>query len=162
MRTIGKLLIDSQDVDNIIKKVEAGNITVNLPSARVISAVHGEGIQSLLDSIDDHNGVAGSMLIGGDGLVIASTYTGAADRDTLGVLAHGLMGNSNLATLRFDLGKLDQMILTSVITDNNHRKKITTILTDAEVGALAVFIDSPLVVSLDELLGQLSTVARGE
>jgi hypothetical protein len=72
------------------------------------------------------------------------------------------MGNSNLATLRFDLGKLDQMILTSVVTDNNNRNKITAILTDAEVGALAVFVDSPLVVSLDELLEQLSTVARGE
>ena len=161
MKTIGKLLIDTQDVDNIIKKAEAGNITVNLPSARVISAVRGEGIQSLLESIDNYHGVAGSMLVGGDGLVIASTYTTGGDRDSLGVLAHGIFGNSNLGVLRVDLGQLQQMIFVSEITENETTREVTTIITDVEVGSLAVFVDSSLAISLDQLLEQLSTIARG-
>ncbi len=161
MKTIGKLLIDSRDVDNIIKKAELGNITVNLPSARVISAVRGEGIQALLESIDNYQGIAGSMLVGEDGLVIASTYTTGGDRDSTGVLAHGMLGNSNLAMLRLDLGELEQMIMVSYITENTGSRQVTTILTDLDVGALAVFVDTQLVVALDQLLEQISTIARG-
>ncbi len=126
MKTIGKLLIDSQSVENIIKKGELGKITVNLPSAKVISQRRGEGIQTLLQTIDGYSGVDGSMLVGADGLVIASTFVNATDRDGTGVLAHGILSNSNFVTLRLDLGNLEQMILTT--NANDGAAQITTYL----------------------------------
>lgn len=161
MKTIGKFLIDTDDVDNIIKKADAGEIVANLPSARVISAVRGEGIQALLESIDNYRGVSGSMLVGSDGLVIASTYTGGGDRDSTGVLAHGLFGNTNLAMLRLDLGKLQQMVFVSKRSENGGDKKLTTILTDVEVGALSVFVDTDLAVGIEQLMEQINTIVHG-
>ena len=160
MKTIGKLLIDAQSVENIIKKAETGRITVNLPSAKVISRTRGEGIQKLLEAIDRYDGVEGSMLVGGDGLVISSTFATGGDRDGTGVLAHGMLGNSNLGMLRLDLGKLEQMILVTKSGEQNSRQ-LTTVLTDVEVGMLAVFLDIRLLTGLDKLLEQVSIVARG-
>jgi len=156
MKTIGKLLIDSQSVENIIKKAELGRITVNLPSAKVISKIRGQGMQSLLETIDDYNGVEGSMLVGADGLVIASTFASAADRDGTGVLAHGMLGNSNLVTLKLDLGNLEQMVLTT----NDDKAQFVTIFIGVEIGVLAVFLNKKPTVGLESLLESINAIAR--
>ncbi len=161
MKTIGKLLIDAQSVENIIKKAESGKITINLPSARVISLQRGQGIQNLLESIDNCQGVEGSMLVGGDGLVISSTFATAGDRDGTGVLAHGMVGNTNLAMLKLDIGKLEQMIMVSKVKENNETKYATTVLTDVEVGMLAVFLNTKLLAGLDQLIETITTIAHG-
>ncbi len=161
MKTIGKLLIDSQDIDNIIKRAESGEIAINLPSARVISAAHGEGIQTLLQTIDNYQGVVGSLLVGSDGLVIASTLDNNTDRESTGALAHGLLGNTNLAMLRLDLGNLEQMMLTSNISENNDIKRVTTVLTDVGVGMFAVFLDREPAIGFEQLLEKIRTIANG-
>ena len=161
MKTIGKLLIDSQDVDNIIKRAESGEIAVNLPSARVISATHGKGILNILQIIDNYEGVVGSILVGSDGLVIASTLDNSSDRDSLGALAHGLLGNTNLATARLDLGNLEQMMLTSNIAEKNDLKRIITVITDVGEGIFAVFLDREPAIGLEQLLEKIRTIANG-
>jgi len=161
MKTIGKLLIDAQSVQNIIKKAESGKITVNLPSARVISLIRGQGIQNLLESIDSCHGVQGSMLVGGDGLVISSTFATAGDRDGTGVLAHGVLANSNFCTLRLDLGKLEQMVLITKTNESNNAKQVTTVFTDVEVGMLAVFLDTKLLTGLEQFLEKIRRIAHG-
>ncbi len=161
MKTIGKLLIDSDAVENIIKKAESGKITINLPSAKVISQVRGQGIQNLLDAIDNFDGVEGSMLVGEDGLVILSTLTSVADRDGTGVLAYGMLGNSNIGTQKLDLGELEQMILITNTSEGKNKKQLTTVFTDVEVGVLAVFIDVQTIAGLDNLIEKISSIANG-
>lgn len=161
MKTIGKLLIDSDVVEKIIKKAESGRITINLPSAKVISEVRGQGIQSLLKAIDSFGGVEGSMLVGEDGLIISSTLTTVADRDGTGVLAHGMLGNSNIVMQRLDLGELEQMILISNTKEGRTVRQLTTVCTDVNVGVLAVFLDLKTLSGLDNLLERISAIANG-
>ncbi len=161
MKTIGKLLIDSEAVENIIKKADSGKITINLPSAKVISQIRGQGIQNLLNAIDSFDGVEGSMLVGEDGLVILSTLSGVSDRDGTGVLAHGMLGNSNIGTQKLDLGELEQMILISTAKEGKNSRQLTTVCTDVEAGVLAVFLELKTLSGLDNLLEKIDAIANG-
>ena len=87
MKTIGKLLLDVQAVENIIKSGENRKIGANLSTAKIISAARGEGIKNILIAIDTYEGVAGSLIVGHDGLVIASTVGNSWDKDVLGALS---------------------------------------------------------------------------
>jgi hypothetical protein len=111
MKTIGKLLLDVSAIENIIKSGEIGTIGSGLTNARIITERRGEGIQALLHKIDSYEGVSGSLIVGHDGLVIASTVSGGMDKDTLGALSTALLSTTNLATLKLDIGKLNQMVL---------------------------------------------------
>lgn len=153
MKTIGKLLIEVQAVENIIKAGESGTIGSGLTTARVISAARGEGIKALLSKIDSYIGVAGSIIVGHDGLVIASTCGQGMDKDTLGVLSVACISTSNLATKKLEIGKLRQMVL---ITDAK-----TTVLTDVDVGILAVFLDNNDVGRVDGLLEAIHDTIHG-
>jgi predicted regulator of Ras-like GTPase activity (Roadblock/LC7/MglB family) len=153
MKTIGKLLIEVQAVENIIKAGESGTIGSGLTTARVISAARGEGIKALLSKIDSYNGVDGSVIVGHDGLVIASTAGPGMDRDTLGVLSVACLSTSNLATKKLEIGKLRQMVL---VTDSK-----TTVLTDVDVGILAVFLDNNDVGKIDGLLEAIHDTIHG-
>lgn len=155
MKNIGKLLIDSKSIEQIIKKGQSGKITVNLPSAKVISQRRGEGIQSLLQAIDNYESVDGSMLVGADGFVIASTYEDIVDREVTGVLSHSMIGNTNVLTRKLELGNLKQMILTS----KHSEAEISTIFTDIEAGVLAVFLNEKLMAGLEMMLDTINTVA---
>ncbi|HEY9714433.1 MAG TPA: roadblock/LC7 domain-containing protein, partial [Chroococcales cyanobacterium] len=153
MKTIGKLLIEVQAVENIIKAGETGTIGSGLATARVISAARGEGIKQLMTAIDEYEGVEGSVLIGHDGLVIEATVKGGMDKDTLGVLSGACLSTSNLATKKLEIGKLRQMVL---ITD----KKLT-VLTDVDVGILAVFLTTPEIEQVDGILEKIHTTING-
>jgi predicted regulator of Ras-like GTPase activity (Roadblock/LC7/MglB family)/predicted HAD superfamily phosphohydrolase len=153
MKTIGKLLIEVQAVENIIKAGESGTIGSGLTTARVISAARGEGIKALLSKIDSYNGVDGSVIVGHDGLVIASTAGPGMDKDTLGVLSVACLSTSNLATKKLEIGKLRQMVL---VTDSK-----TTVLTDVDVGILAVFLDNNDVGKIDGLLEAIHDTIHG-
>ncbi|PWT97285.1 MAG: hypothetical protein C5B53_08300, partial [Candidatus Melainabacteria bacterium] len=158
MKTIGKLLIDVQAIENIIKSGEAGKVGTGLASARVISAQRGEGIKALLGRIDTYQGVTGCLIVGHDGLVIASTVTGGEDKDALGALSSALLSTSNLATLKLEIGKLKQMVL---LTSHGNNKAVTTVLTDVDVGVLAVFFDNQRLDQLDGLLETIHTTIHG-
>ncbi len=153
MKTIGKLLIEVQAVENIIKAGESGTIGSGLTTARVISAARGEGIKALLSKIDSYAGVDGSVIVGHDGLVIASTAGPGMDKDTLGVLSVACLSTSNLATKKLEIGKLRQMVL---VTDAK-----TTVLTDVDVGILAVFLNNNDIDKIDGLLEAIHDTIHG-
>jgi predicted regulator of Ras-like GTPase activity (Roadblock/LC7/MglB family) len=154
MKTIGKLLIEVGAVENIIKTgEETGKLGSGLATARIISVSKGEGIRALLGQIDEQKGVLGSVIVGHDGLVIASTLPPEMDKDSLGVLSLACLGQSNLATRRLEIGKLLQMVL---ITE-----KFMTILTDVEVGILAVHFDGIPLDRIDELVTAIEQTIHG-
>jgi predicted regulator of Ras-like GTPase activity (Roadblock/LC7/MglB family) len=161
MKTIGKLLLDVSAIENIIKSGEAGTIGAGLTNARVISAARGEGIKALLVRIDGYEGVIGSLIVGHDGLVIASTVTPPLDKDTLGALSTALLSTSNLATLKLDIGKLKQMVLLTDRTADGVTTPVTTVLTDVEVGILAVLMDTQELPLLDGLLDTIHETIHG-
>lgn len=153
MKTIGKLLIDVQAVENIIKTGESGQIGKNLATARVISTMRGEGIQALLAKIDSYPGLAGSLVVGHDGLVVSATLPPELDRDAMGVLSVACVSTTNLGTRKLEIGKLRQMVL---ITDTT-----ISVLTDVDVGILAVFMKSNDVSKIDGLLDTIHETIHG-
>jgi predicted regulator of Ras-like GTPase activity (Roadblock/LC7/MglB family) len=153
MKTIGKLLIEVSQIENIIKAGETGKIGSNLTTARVISAARGAGIKELLNKIDSYSGVKGSVIVGHDGLVIASTVGEDMDKDALGALSLHCLGSSNMATQKLEIGKLRQMVLIS-------GEKIT-VLTDVDVGILAVFMDNTRVDRIDGLITAIHETIHG-
>jgi predicted regulator of Ras-like GTPase activity (Roadblock/LC7/MglB family) len=161
MKTIGKLLLDVPAIENIIKSGEGGTIGSGLANARIISANRGEKIKALLGTIDAYEGVSGSLIVGHDGLVIASTMKGGMDKDALGALSTALLSTTNLATLKLDIGKLRQMVLLTELGNGNGQKPYTTVLTDVEVGILAVFMDSQDLNRLDGLLESIHQTVHG-
>lgn len=160
MKTIGKLLLDVQVVENIIKaEEEARPIGAGLTTARVISASRGEGIKALLSKIDTYPGVVGSLIVGHDGLVIASTLGTGMDKDMLGALSTALLSTSNLATQKLEIGRLRQMVL---LTDNkNNGVNKTTVLTDVDVGILAVFLEKTELEKIDGLIDAIHATIHG-
>jgi predicted regulator of Ras-like GTPase activity (Roadblock/LC7/MglB family) len=161
MKTIGKLLLDVGAIENIIKSGEIGTIGSGLTNARIITANRGEGIKALLGKIDAYEGVTGSLIVGHDGLVIASTVTGGMDKDALGALSTALLSTTNLATLKLDIGKLRQMVLLTERTNGSGQSPCTTVLTDVEVGILAVFLESQDLTRLDGLLDSIHQTIHG-
>jgi predicted regulator of Ras-like GTPase activity (Roadblock/LC7/MglB family) len=153
MKTIGKLLIDVQAVENVIRNGETGQIGKNLASARVLSAQRGEGIQMILNKIDAYPGIAGSLIVGHDGLVIASTLKDGMDRDSLGVLSVACLSTSNLGTRKLEIGKLKQMVMITNTT--------VSVLTDVDVGILAVFMSAVEIDKIDGLLETIQTTIHG-
>jgi len=147
-------LLDVSAVENIIKAGETKKIGSGLSTAKVISAARGEGIKAILTAIDTYEGVAGSLIVGHDGLVIASTVGQGWDKDMLGALSTALLSTSNLATKKLEIGKLRQMVMLTEVSPGDKR---TTILTDVEVGILAVFLEK---VDLDKIDGLLETIQK--
>lgn len=148
--SIGKMLLDVQAVSNIIKTAEKRG--AGLTTARVISAARGEGIRSLLSQIDNYPGVAGSLIVGPDGLVIASTLGASFDKDILGAMSTSMHSHTNVATKKLELGQLQQTILQS--------QENITILTNVEVGVLAVFCNSRQIDRLDGLLKAIESTIQ--
>lgn len=161
MKTIGKLLLDVKAVENIIKSGETKKIGSGLSTAKVISAARGEGIRNILVAIDGYEGVAGSLIVGHDGLVIASTVGTGWDKDMLGALSTALLSTSNLATKKLEIGKLKQMVLLTKLTTDQGDVMKTTVLTDVEVGILAVFLEQTDLTKIDGLLATIHSTIHG-
>ncbi|MBP9091630.1 hypothetical protein KBI23_11410 [bacterium] len=161
MKTIGKLLLDVKAVENIIKSGETKKIGSGLSTAKVISAARGEGIRNILVAIDGYEGVAGSLIVGHDGLVIASTVGNGWDKDMLGALSTALLSTSNLATKKLEIGKLKQMVLLTKLTTDQGDVMKTTVLTDVEVGILAVFLEQTDLTKIDGLLTTIHSTIHG-
>jgi predicted regulator of Ras-like GTPase activity (Roadblock/LC7/MglB family) len=154
IKAIGRQLIDVQAVENIIKAGEKREkMGAGLTTTRVISAARGEGIKALLTKIDGFPGVAGSLIVGNDGLVIASTVQGGLDKDLLGALCTAMHSHTELATKKLNMGKMRQIIF--------HATDKTTVLTAVAVGVLAVFVENHDLAKLDGLLGAIDQTVRG-
>ncbi len=157
MKTIGKLLIDNQAIENIIKAGEQRKLGQNLATARIISSARGQGIMELLHKIDKYEGVVGSIIVGHDGLVMASTLKEGWDKDIMGALSTALLSTSNLTTKKLEIGKLRQMIM---LTKSGDQEK-TTVLTDVDVGILAVFVEETDVSKIDGMLDIIHKTIHG-
>lgn len=157
MKTIGKLLIDNQAIENIIKAGEQRKLGQNLSTARIISSARGQGIMELLHKIDKYEGVFGSIIVGHDGLVMASTLKEGWDKDIMGALSTALLSTSNLTTKKLEIGKLRQMVM---LTRDGDKEK-TTILTDVDVGILAVFVEETDVSKIDGMLDTIHKTIHG-
>lgn len=157
MKTIGKLLIDNQAIENIIKAGEQRKLGQNLATARIISQARGQGIMDLLHKIDKYEGVVGSIIVGHDGLVMASTLKDGWDKDIMGALSTALLSTSNLTTKKLEIGKLRQMIM---LTKLGAQEK-TTVLTDVDVGILAVFVEETDITKLDGMLETIHKTIHG-
>jgi predicted regulator of Ras-like GTPase activity (Roadblock/LC7/MglB family) len=154
IKAIGRQLIDVQAVENIIKSGEKREkMGAGLTTARVISAARGEGIKALLTKIDGHPGVAGSLIVGNDGLVIASTLKGGLDKDLLGALCSAMHSHTDLAGKKLNMGKMRQIIF--------HASDKVTVLTAVAVGVLAVFVENSSLSELDSLLTAIEGTVRG-
>lgn len=154
IKAIGRQLIDVQAVENIIKAGEKRErMGAGLTTARVISAARGEGIKALLTKIDTYPGVQGSLIVGNDGLVIASTLTGGLDKDLLGALCCAMHSHSDLAGKKLEMGKMKQIIF--------HATDKMTILTAVAVGVLAVFVENHDMTQIDSLLAAIEGTVRG-
>jgi hypothetical protein len=157
MKTIGKLLIDNQAIENIIKAGEQRKLGQNLSTARIISSARGQGILELLHKIDKYEGVFGSIIVGHDGLVMASTLKDGWDKDIMGALSTALLSTSNLTTKKLEIGKLRQMVM---LTRDGDKQK-TTILTDVDVGILAVFVEETDISKIDGMLDTIHKTIHG-
>ncbi len=157
MRTIGKLLIDNQAIENIIKAGEQRKLGSGLSTARVISSARGQGIMDLLHKIDQYEGVFGSLIVGHDGLVMASTLKEGWDKDMMGALSTALLSTSNLTTKKLEIGKLRQMVMLTKLGAQNK----TTVLTDVDVGILAVFVEATDITKIDGLLEIIHKTIHG-
>jgi uncharacterized protein len=154
IKAIGRQLIDIQAVENIIKSGEKREkMGHGLTTARVISQARGEGIKALLTKIDGCPGVAGSLIVGNDGLVIASTLTGGMDKDLLGALCNAMHSHTDLAAKKVQMGKVKQVIF--------HANDKMTILTAVAVGVLAVFVENHDLGQIDSLLTAIDATVRG-
>jgi len=157
MKTIGKLLIDNQAIENIIKAGEQRKLGQNLSTARIISSARGQGIMELLHKIDTYEGVVGSIIVGHDGLVMASTLKDGWDKDIMGALSTALLSTSNLTTKKLEIGKLRQMVM---LTRSGNQDK-TTVLTDVDVGILAVFVEETDISKIDGMLDIIHKTIHG-
>lgn len=157
MKTIGKLLIDQQSIEAIINAGESRQLGKGLPSARIISKARGAGINELLNKIGEYQGVAGSLIVGHDGLVMSSTLQQGWDKDMLGALSTALLSTSNLSTKKLEIGRLRQMVL---LTRTPNADK-TTILTDVDVGILVVFCEQTDITLIDGLIEKIQNTING-
>ncbi|MBI4532312.1 MAG: roadblock/LC7 domain-containing protein, partial [Candidatus Melainabacteria bacterium] len=140
MKTIGRLLLDTQAIENIIKVGQQPGLT----TARVVSMSQGMQLHQHLENINSLPGVTGCILVGFDGLVITSTMADESEKESLGALSLSIHGSSNVASEKLDLGTMQQIILQSAGT--------ITVLTNVPKGVLVVFASCPNLESISTLL----------
>ena len=128
--SIGKLLVDQNTLEQIIKTAEKGG-GGGLTTTKIISAIKGQSLDILLSDINRISGVMGSLIVGKDGLVIANTMPGDIDKDLVGALTSSIFSNVDIQTKRMQRGLLKRMVL-----DTNMG---LAVLAEVEMGTLVVF-----------------------
>jgi len=79
----------------------------------------------------------------------------------LGALSTALLSTSNLATKKLEIGKLRQMVLLTDLGPQASPRHKTTVLTDVEVGILAVFVEETHLDKIDGLLDIIHNTVHG-
>lgn len=145
--SIGKLLVDQNTLKRIIDNAEKRG-TGLYTTTRIISNAKGADLDAILGQIDQCGGVAGSLIVGRDGLVIVSTLPGNFDKELVGAIASSMQTNLDVQCKKMKLGTARQVILD---TEGG-----VVLLIALEVGVLVVMSQS--LMSLD-LTGVLSVIA---
>ena len=146
--SIGKLLVDQNTLKRIIDNAEKRG-TGLYTTTRVISNTKGADLDNLLIQIDACQGVLGSLIVGRDGLVIASTLPGSFDKDLVGAIASSMQTNLDVQCKKMKLGSARQVLLDT--------EQGVVLLIALDLGVLVVMSSS--LVGLD-LTGVLTIVSE--
>lgn len=147
--SIGKMLVDQNALEEIIKKAEKGG-KAGLTTTQVITAVKGRSLDTLLVDINNINGIMGSLIVGKDGLVIANTMPPDIDKDLVGALTSSLFSNLDGQIKKMKKGNLKRLTVETEIG--------TYVLTEIEMGTLVVFSDEHEKIQLGEVFKAISTL----
>ncbi len=129
MRTIGKMLLDSQSVETIIRSGEQGGLS----TAKIITEDKGQQLTTVLQKLRNYPGVTGCLIVGHDGLVISSTLESDMDSCSQGAMALAVFSPSGTAIKKLEFGNLKQLIA--------HTADKLTIFSEVSNGILIVFSD---------------------
>jgi predicted regulator of Ras-like GTPase activity (Roadblock/LC7/MglB family) len=146
---IGKMLVDQNALEEIIKKAEKGG-KAGLTTTQVITAVKGRSLDTLLVDINNIEGIMGSIIVGKDGLVIANTMPTEIDKDLVGALTSSLFSNIDVQVKKLKKGNLKRLTVETGIG--------TYILTEIEMGTLVVFSDEEGSINLNNVFKAITTV----
>lgn len=149
--SIGKLLVDQNTLKRIIDNAEkrgAGLYT----TTKVISESKGQDLDAILQVIDGCQGVAGSMIVGRDGLVISSTLPAEYEKEMIGAIASSMQTNLDVQCKKMKLGPARQVI---VDTEGG-----VLLLMALEVGVLVVLSQSLMQLDLAGVLQAIASIAE--
>ncbi len=146
---IGKMLVDQNALEEIIKKAEKGG-KAGLTTTQVITAVKGRSLDTLLVDINNLDGIMGSIIVGKDGLVIANTMPPEIDKDLVGALTSSLFSNIDVQLKKLKKGTLKRMTVETGVG--------TYILTEIEMGTLVVFSGESEKIDLTNVFKAITTV----
>jgi predicted regulator of Ras-like GTPase activity (Roadblock/LC7/MglB family) len=108
---IGKFLLDSSDFNKL------GNLasTTDLPDAkvRVLTLEAADEINKLLNHIATQPGVVGSVIVGHDGILIASNLPPEVDPESVGIWSLGIYVNTLNSTKKLGHNHLHQLVARS-------------------------------------------------
>lgn len=147
--SIGKMLVDQNALEEIIKKAEKGG-KAGLTTTQVITAVKGRSLDTLLVDINNVSGILGSIIVGKDGLVIANTMPDNIDKDLVGALTSSLFTNIDTQIKKMQKGNLKRL---TVETASG-----LYILTEIEMGTLVVFGKEDSKVNLSDIYKSITAV----
>ncbi|MDK2790306.1 MAG: uncharacterized protein PWP15_813 [Methanothermococcus sp.] len=91
-------------------------------------------IDRMLVDLNKTEGIKGSIVVGKDGLVIASQVPSSIDTELIGAMASAAFGSAERTATEIGQGKLEQMMI-----EGEFGK---TLMTDAGEGILVVLTDS--------------------
>ena len=91
-------------------------------------------IDRILSDLNKTDGIKGSMVVGKDGLVIASQLPSGIDSELIGAMASAAYGSAERTATEINQGALEQMMI-----EGAYGK---TIMVDAGDGILVVLTDS--------------------
>ncbi|MBO9541163.1 roadblock/LC7 domain-containing protein [bacterium] len=148
--SIGKLLVDQNTLKRIIDNAEKRG-TGLYTTTKIISNAKGADLDSILGQIDACQGVAGSLIVGRDGLVISSTLPQNFDKELIGAISSSMLTNLDVQCKKMKLGASRQVILD---TEGG-----VVLLISLEVGVLVVMSQSLMGLDLTGVLSVIAGVA---
>jgi predicted regulator of Ras-like GTPase activity (Roadblock/LC7/MglB family) len=101
-----------------------------LPAPAKLEIATGADLKGLMGAIDRTPGVAGSLIVGYDGLVIMSTLPPELDEDYLGAQATSLFAGNGVQSQKMKRGELQRLLLESA--------EGSMLMTAADMGILVV------------------------
>lgn len=147
--SIGKMLVDQNALEEIIKKAEKGG-KAGLTTTQVITAVKGRSLDTLLVDVNNIEGILGSIIVGKDGLVIANTMPENVDKDLVGALTSSLFTNIDTQIKKLKKGNLKRVTVETISG--------VYILTEIEMGTLVVFGSEGKKVNLSDTYKAITAV----
>ncbi len=145
--SIGKLLVDQNTLKRIIDNAEKRGAGV-YSTTTIISNSRGADLDQLLQRIDGCEGVQGSLIVGRDGLVIASTLPATFEKELVGAIASSMLTNLDVQGKKMRVGSTRLALLDT--------EGALVMLVALQVGVLVVM--APSLVGLD-LTAILSVLA---